>query len=181
MLRRADNVGISHSPGFFTGNGWVMIGIGRSVYRLRKVHKAEYDQMLRTQQTYPLATLLLDQRVYWLFQGTFYWENEGLTADQVYALLVTRQQRRTQQIERAQAMVVMGQEPRPTQRGAIPDDVKQLVWIRDQGRCCHCGNTSELQFDHVIPLSKGGSSDPANLQILCGPCNRRKSAGLTVG
>jgi 5-methylcytosine-specific restriction endonuclease McrA len=78
-------------------------------------------------------------------------------------------------------MVAMGTQPRPTLRGTIPDDVKQLIWGRDGGRCRHCGNTSELQYDHIIPVVMGGASTPENLQILCGPCNRRKGPGLTAG
>ncbi|MCR6491541.1 HNH endonuclease [Cellulomonas sp. P24] len=62
----------------------------------------------------------------------------------------------------------------------MPDDVKQFVWNRDGGRCRHCGAVYELQFDHVIPVAMGGSSVPENLQVLCGPCNRSKAAGLTV-
>jgi 5-methylcytosine-specific restriction endonuclease McrA len=62
----------------------------------------------------------------------------------------------------------------------IPDDVKQLVWMRDRGRCVHCGAQTELQFDHVISVAMGCSGNPENLQVLCGPCNRRKSAGLAI-
>jgi 5-methylcytosine-specific restriction endonuclease McrA len=79
-------------------------------------------------------------------------------------------------------MVAMGMQPQDQaqRRDVIPDDVKQLVWLRDGGRCRQCGVQAELQFDHIIPVAMGGSSNPENLQILCGPCNRRKSAGLTI-
>jgi 5-methylcytosine-specific restriction endonuclease McrA len=75
----------------------------------------------------------------------------------------------------------MGTISRPVgARGHIPDDVKHLVWTRDQGRCRNCGATAELQFDHVIPVAMGGGSGPENLQVLCGPCNRRKGASVTM-
>ena len=32
-----------------------------------------------------------------------------------------------------------------------------------------------LEVDHIMPVSKGGLSAPANLQTLCWRCNRRKS------
>jgi DNA-directed RNA polymerase subunit RPC12/RpoP len=65
-----------------------------------------------------------------------------------------------------------------TVRSQIPSDVKQLVWERDGARCVQCGSTEELQYDHIIPFSKGGSSEVENLQILCGPCNRSKGAKI---
>jgi 5-methylcytosine-specific restriction endonuclease McrA len=59
---------------------------------------------------------------------------------------------------------------------AIPQDVKIKVAARDAGRCRQCGSTIELHFDHVIPWSKGGANTATNIQLLCGPCNRRKGA-----
>lgn len=63
-------------------------------------------------------------------------------------------------------------------RRSIPQDVKIAVSARDHGRCRQCGSTEQLHFDHVIPVSKGGANTVANIQLLCGPCNRTKGARL---
>ncbi len=60
-------------------------------------------------------------------------------------------------------------------RDPIPDDVKIVVWARDGGACVRCGAKAALQFDHIIPLAKGGGNSEENIQILCQPCNLRKS------
>jgi len=60
-------------------------------------------------------------------------------------------------------------------REPIPDDVKMLVWSRDGGACTRCSAKSDLHFDHIIPVAKGGSSIAENIQLLCKPCNLRKS------
>jgi hypothetical protein len=65
-------------------------------------------------------------------------------------------------------------------RRAIPQDVKIAVSVRDGGRCRQCGSTHQLHFDHVIPVSRGGANTPANVQLLCGPCNRAKAAKLRL-
>jgi hypothetical protein len=181
MLRRADNVTFTFTPSIFTGRARPTVHVGKSSYTLfNKIHKDDWAQARDAQQFFPVLVLSLGERSLWQFQNRFYWDNDGLTADQVNALLVTRQQRERQRIDRAQAMVAMGAQPRNAARGAIPDDVKQLVWQRDGGRCRQCGSITELQFDHIIPVAMGGASTPDNLQILCGSCNRRKGAGLTV-
>jgi 5-methylcytosine-specific restriction endonuclease McrA len=58
----------------------------------------------------------------------------------------------------------------------ISQDVKIAVSARDGGRCRQCGSTENLHFDHIIPVSKGGANTVANIQLLCGPCNRAKAA-----
>ena len=66
----------------------------------------------------------------------------------------------------------------PARRQSIPERVKNEVWRRDQGVCVKCGSQEELEFDHIIPWSKGGSDTARNLQLLCAACNRRKAANI---
>ena len=60
----------------------------------------------------------------------------------------------------------------------ISQSVKDKVWNRDGGRCIECGSNEDLEFDHIIPHSKGGANTYRNIQLLCEPCNRIKSAKL---
>jgi len=57
----------------------------------------------------------------------------------------------------------------------IPQDVKSVVWQRDQGKCVQCGASDYLEYDHIIPHSKGGASTVNNVQLLCRRCNQVKS------
>jgi 5-methylcytosine-specific restriction endonuclease McrA len=56
----------------------------------------------------------------------------------------------------------------------IPAHVRRAVYERDAGRCAwvgqdghRCGSTQRLEFDHVVPLARGGSSTAGNLRLLC--------------
>tara|TARA_R110002095_G_scaffold124835_4_gene108373 strand:- start:1558 stop:2892 length:1335 start_codon:yes stop_codon:yes gene_type:complete len=60
----------------------------------------------------------------------------------------------------------------------IPDEIRSEVWYRDGGRCVFCNADDYLEFDHIIPLSKGGSTSTENLQILCRKCNSEKSDSI---
>ncbi len=57
----------------------------------------------------------------------------------------------------------------------IPSNIRREVWRRDQGRCVKCESRDKLEFDHIIPVSKGGSNTARNVELLCQDCNRRKS------
>lgn len=56
----------------------------------------------------------------------------------------------------------------------IPQDIKVAVWQRDQGQCVQCAATQYLEFDHIIPHSRGGATSVNNLQLLCRNCNNAK-------
>jgi hypothetical protein len=63
----------------------------------------------------------------------------------------------------------------PRVRRVIATWVKIEVWKRDGGKCAQCQATEDLHFDHIIPFSRGGSSNtPQNIQLLCGRHNIQK-------
>jgi 5-methylcytosine-specific restriction endonuclease McrA len=57
----------------------------------------------------------------------------------------------------------------------ISETTKKVVYTRDGGKCQCCGSFENLEYDHIIPYSCGGSSDASNIQLLCLKCNRSKS------
>ena len=67
----------------------------------------------------------------------------------------------------------------PRRRGrSIPKATILRVVRRDNGICQVCGRAlkdEEIEFDHIIPLSRGGSSEESNLRVTCKQCNRKKS------
>jgi hypothetical protein len=61
---------------------------------------------------------------------------------------------------------------------------RREIYDRDGGRCRLCG--VELRFalnafhiDHIVPLVLRGPDTPANVQLACPTCNRKKSANLS--
>jgi stress response protein SCP2/NADH pyrophosphatase NudC (nudix superfamily) len=57
----------------------------------------------------------------------------------------------------------------------IPHQVRIAVWQRDGGKCSQCGAKEYLEYDHIIPHSRGGASTLGNVQLLCRRCNLEKS------
>lgn len=114
------------------------------------------------------------------FQDDWFWADSNLSVADIDALLKARRMRKKQAVDRAKSLAALKETPKGrTPRGAIPDDLKLLIWNRDGGSCVNCGSTNELQFDHIIPVALGGATSEQNLQVLCGPCNRTKGASVT--
>lgn len=69
--------------------------------------------------------------------------------------------------------------------------LRSTIWLRDGGRCRYCGRLVELRrtgdvaprdrmtFDHVLPVSRGGTHTHANVWASCYDCNVLKG-GMTL-
>jgi 5-methylcytosine-specific restriction endonuclease McrA len=54
---------------------------------------------------------------------------------------------------------------------------RRNVILRDSNTCVYCGFVGtgrELTIDHVLPRSRGGRTEWANVAAACAPCNRKK-------
>ncbi|MEV4155445.1 HNH endonuclease [Nocardia salmonicida] len=78
---------------------------------------------------------------------------------------------------------------RPTERPNIPDEIRQVVYIRHGWACAYCAHQFTavetgapedqsagiwLELDHIKPYSLGGTDDDNNLRAACSTCNRRR-------
>lgn len=64
----------------------------------------------------------------------------------------------------------------------IRASVRRAVWTRDRGRCAfmgphgRCHETGFLEYHHVVPFAKGGTTDEANLELRCRAHNAYEAA-----
>lgn len=113
----------------------------------------------------------------WLL-GNCFWEftksEYGRPEDELKLLLLEAADKDRLKFERLRRKFqgVPDSEPR---REQISEGVRIFVWRRDDGKCVECGSRERLEFDHIIPVSKGGSNTERNIQLLCETCNRSKS------
>ncbi|MBT6979756.1 MAG: HNH endonuclease [Flavobacteriales bacterium] len=77
----------------------------------------------------------------------------------------------------------------PLDSRTISSELKDKIWRRDQGMCQAnwridssldknlgdiCGSNENIEFDHIVPFSRGGKTTYRNLQLLCRRHNRMK-------
>lgn len=57
---------------------------------------------------------------------------------------------------------------------SIPKEMMLELWSKYDNKCAICKKEEWLTLDHITPLSKGGSNNIDNLQVLCKECNLKK-------
>lgn len=118
---------------------------------------------------------------FYFYAGRFYFSDRNIGSPDIPILVDETHFRRgkklLEQIDHARSRQELRNRP-DMARERISDIVQTYVWDRDEGKCVKCGSKKHLEFDHVIPHSKGGGNSARNLQLLCQRCNREKSAKI---
>lgn len=115
-------------------------------------------------------------------------QGDFLAAESISEHVLTRH--RQARIDEAQLNVRLREESTPIygrdyqneEEGQLWHYYRVLVFDRDDYRCQYCGipndehDNSSYHVDHIFPVSRGGKTELANLQLLCEPCNLTKGA-----
>ena len=171
-LRRASAIDIRRSGFSIFTNYEVRTG-NRVLARLTQ---REYTESERRVAAGGAVAIAEDRgRTLWATSDGYFWDDDGLDAEEIALLIWDRARRQDARIERLRKVRATEETVSGARRERIPDDVRLFVWQRDAGHCVRCGADEDLQFDHVIPVAQGGGNAAENVQILCGRCNRGKS------
>ena len=115
----------------------------------------------------------------WEFKG-FIYEVTGFYNDEESKLLILEEfDKERQFFEKLQLKFgTNSQSEASSSRPRIPENVRIEVWRRDGGKCARCDSRTNLEYDHIVPISKGGSNTARNIELLCEKCNRSKSSNV---
>lgn len=148
-----------------------------------QISETEYKQWKRLQLDKPVSIGTVRagkqrSKTLWWYKDEFYVEKEGYSSEEVQLLVWEREQRQKRKFGRLRKEMLSEHALHQARRERIPEDVRIFVWKRDSGKCVQCGSQEKLEFDHIIPVAKGGSNTERNIQLLCETCNRKKSDGI---
>jgi hypothetical protein len=156
---------------------------GTDCYPLLESWRSEYDEpeclhariheALERSQTNPVQ---LDFAGFWVFKNNRY-SIQGPYGIEEQKLLVLEEfdaeRRHFERLHHKHRST--GSDSSQPSRPRVPEAVRIAVWRRDGGRCSRCGSRENLEYDHIVPLAKGGSNTARNVELLCEKCNRSKA------
>jgi len=111
---------------------------------------------------------------YYLFGNNIYKATRPYNDNQLKLLILECEDKEKKMFERLKNKYELSDKEIKNRREKIPENVRVAVWRRDEGKCVKCGSRENLEYDHIIPISKGGSNTVRNIELLCEKCNREK-------
>ncbi len=118
----------------------------------------------------------------WLFRDKVYYNLDDYNEEDARLLIlehIDKERRKWERLKKKYGQSpVEAEEAKHSTSRRISEEVKTYVWRRDGGKCVRCGSKEKLEYDHIIPISKGGSNTARNIELLCEKCNREKSNNI---
>lgn len=144
-------------------------------------HHLEYSErrftrLARSQFVQPVLVAKRNGRRWWWYSDRFWWDDVGLSGREVEALVLqadaTRQQR-AEHLAKTRA-AILGEELPSALEGSVSPVIRFAVRCRDRGRCVDCGTGRDLEYDQIVPYSRGGWRWIANVELRCAQCRDRR-------
>ena len=135
-----------------------------------------FARLATSQAERPVLVAKREGRRWWWYLDRFWWDDEGLSPRDVAAIVLhsdLQQHRIADDRARARAEVLGLETTRPRHEDVSPI-VRFAVWWRDRGRCVDCRSGDDLEYDQIIPFSKGGLRWIANVELRCAQCRERR-------
>lgn len=149
-------------------------------YSLEEIY-SNYVSCISQVNKEPMKLKKYDGREYlneneWVFKGYVYEVNGFYSDDEIKLLILEDFDKERGYFEKLNAKFNQTASTNTTyERLRIPESVRVEVWRRDSGKCARCGSREKLEYDHIVPISKGGNNTTRNIELLCEKCNRSKS------
>ena len=116
---------------------------------------------------------------YYLYRGSIYRLDREYSEEEILLSIMDYEDKERRKFERLKKKFELAKEiERQPRREGIPEEVRIAVWRRDGGKCSRCASREKLEYDHIIPVSKGGSNTVRNVELLCESCNRKKKNNI---
>ncbi len=119
------------------------------------------------------------QQFSWFYKSYNYLMSGDYSYEQKKLLIYEDYDKERRRFERLKQKYLEEDSTKDTKnRPRIPENIRIQVWRRDDGKCARCGSRENLEYDHIVPISKGGSNTTRNIELLCEKCNRSKSNNI---
>ena len=81
MLRRAEDVRLTLEP-LPHSQGWLVLQVGAEKLRLKQIDQAEFRHLLKGSTELPLRIATIREPAMWMFQESYFWDDEERTQDE---------------------------------------------------------------------------------------------------
>lgn len=162
---------------------WNLHNANNTIFTVEELN-AELQELVNYSKNRPVMLFRAPFKLIndWIYADYHYVlkNKEGyLTIEQQYLLVIDAYDKERRKFESIKNRFAGTSEDDPlNKRFRIPEKIRIEVWRRDGGKCARCGSRENLEYDHIVPISKGGSNTTRNVELLCEKCNRAKSNNI---